>query len=416
MGLYFRKSINLGKGVRLNLSKRGIGISGGVKGARISTGPNGTYMNLSIPGTGIGYRKKLSGSNSTYRSTSTSSRYPYQQTIVNEYTGETRTVRASTQWELNEQIRNTELRMQNNELKERRNTEIASQKEKAEQLTKEVKEIQNSFKTLIASTIKINDRLDWDKQLINKKYPAFSFNEPQPKRKNIGLLGNLLGKIDDYEDRVRAYEERKTKALQEYLVAKQEFEATQRQHNADVRFLKESFELGEESAIEKYASVVLANSQYPPELEMDYDVDYVANEKSLYISFLLPDINDLPMIDRYSFLPSTNEIKEYPLSKVNAISLYENTLFAVGIRTIHEMFEAIYNGTVDFVVFKGYLLLCKITEETVDFADNVRKIFEIKANKTIFDTIPISDNNIAETLNELDFIRVKDFTNPAETL
>ena len=135
MGLYFRKSINLGKGVRLNLSKRGIGISGGVKGARISTGPNGTYMNLSIPGTGIGYRKKLSGSNSTYRSTSTSSRYPYQQTIVNEYTGETRTVRASTQWELNEQIRNTELRMQNNELKERRNTEIASQKEKAEQLT-----------------------------------------------------------------------------------------------------------------------------------------------------------------------------------------------------------------------------------------------------------------------------------------
>lgn len=252
--------------------------------------------------------------------------------------------------------------------------------------------------------------------MINKKYPAFSFNEPQPKRKNIGLLGNLLGKIDDYEDRVRAYEERKTKALQEYLVAKQEFEATQRQHNADVRFLKESFELGEESAIEKYASVVLANSQYPPELEMDYDVDYVANEKSLYISFLLPDINDLPMIDRYSFLPSTNEIKEYPLSKVNAISLYENTLFAVGIRTIHEMFEAIYNGTVDFVVFKGYLLLCKITEETVDFTDNVRKIFEIKANKTIFDTIPISDNNIAETLNELDFIRVKDFTNPAETL
>ncbi len=111
--------------------------------------------------------------------------------------------------------------------------------------------------------------------MINKKYPAFSFNEPQPKRKNIGLLGNLLGKIDDYEDRVRAYEERKTKALQEYLVAKQEFEATQRQHNADVRFLKESFELGEESAIEKYASVVLANSQYPPELEMDYDVDYV---------------------------------------------------------------------------------------------------------------------------------------------
>lgn len=102
---------------------------------------------------------------------------------MNEYTGETRTVRASTQWELNEQIRNTELRMQNNELKERRNTEIASQKEKAEQLTKEVKEIQNSFKTLIASTIKINDRLDWDKQLINKNIQHFHLMNHNPKEK-----------------------------------------------------------------------------------------------------------------------------------------------------------------------------------------------------------------------------------------
>lgn len=416
MGLYFRKSINLGGGFRLNFSKSGMGISGGVKGARISTGPRGTYMNLSIPGTGIGYRKKLSGSNSSYRSTSTSSRYPYQRTIVNEYTGETRTVRASTQWELNEQVRNTELRMQNNELRARRNAEIATQKEKAERMTNEVKQIQNSFRNLIASTIKVNDRLDWDKQLINKKYPEFSFNEPQPKRKNVGLFGSIFGKTDDYESRLKAYDERKTKALQEYFSAKQEFEAEQRQHNADVHFLRESFEMGEESAIEKYASVVLANSQYPSELEMDYDVDYVGNEKTLYVSFLLPDIDSLPMIDRYAFVQSTNEIKEYPLSRANATALYENTLLAVGIRTIHEMFEAIYNGAVDFVVFKGYLLSSEATEETIDFTDNVREIFEIKANKTVFESIQISDSNIADTLDMLDFVRVRDFTNPLEKL
>ena len=416
MGLYFRKSINLGGGVRLNFSKNGMGISGGVKGARISTGPRGTYMNLSIPGTGIGYRKKLSGSNSSYRSSSTSTRYPYQRTIVNEYTGETRTVRASTQWELNEQVRNTELRMQNNELRARRNAQIATQNEKAEQLTNEVKQIQNSFKSLIANTIKVNDRLDWNKQLVNEKYPEFSFNEQQPKRKNISFLGGLFGKTDDYENRLKSYEERKTKALQEYLAAKQEFESEQRQHNADVCFLRESFEMGEESAIEKYASVVLANSQYPSELEMDYDVDYVSGEKTLYVSFLLPDINSLPMIDRYSFIQSTNEIKEYPLSKANSTALYENTLLAVGIRTIHEMFEAIYNGAVEFVVFKGYLLSSEATEETIDFTDNVREIFEIKANKTVFESIQISDNNIAETIEQLDFMRTKDYTNPSEKL
>lgn len=416
MGLYFRKSVNLGGGLRLNFSKSGIGLSGGVKGARISTGPRGTYMNLSIPGTGIGYRTRLGGSNSSYRSTSSSSRYPYQKTIVNEYTGETRTVRASTQWELNEQVRNTEIRMQNNELRARRNAEIASQKEKAEQLTNDVKQVQNSFKKIIAATIKVNDRLDWNKQLKNEAYPEFSFTEPQPAKKKLGILSGLFGKTDDYEDRLKEYEERKTKALQDYFLAKQEFETEQRQHNADVNFLRESFEMHEEGAIEKYASVVLANSQYPSELDMDFDVDYVGFENTIYVSFLLPDIADLPMIDRYTFNQSTDEIKEYPLPKANATMLYENTLLSVGIRTIHEMFEAIYNGAIETVVFKGYLLSSEASEETIDFTDNVREIFEIKADKTVFESIAISDDNIADTLAQLTFTRVKDFTNPSECL
>ena len=416
MGLYFRKSVNLGGGLRLNFSKSGIGLSGGVKGARISTGPRGTYMNLSIPGTGIGYRTRLGGSTSSYRNTSSSSRYPYQKTIVNEYTGETRTVRASTQWELNEQVRNTEIRMQNNELRARRNAEIASQKEKAEQLTNEVKQIHNSFKSIISTTIKVNDRLDWNMQLKNESFPAFSFDEIQPTKKKLGLLSGLFGKTDDYEDRLKEYEERKTKALQDYFLAKQEFETEQRQHNADVNFLRESFEMHEEGAIEKYASVVLANSQYPSELDMDFDVDYVGFENTIYVSFLLPDIADLPMIDRYTFNQSTDEIKEYPLSKANATMLYENTLLAVGIRTIHEMFEAIYNGAIDKVVFKGYLLSSEASEETIDFSDNVREIFEIKADKTVFESIAISDDNIADTLAQLTFTRVKDFTNPSECL
>lgn len=59
MGFRFRKSINLGGGIKLNLSKKGIGISAGTKGARISTGPSGTRFTGSIPGTGISYEKRL---------------------------------------------------------------------------------------------------------------------------------------------------------------------------------------------------------------------------------------------------------------------------------------------------------------------------------------------------------------------
>jgi len=55
MGFRFRKSIKLGGGFRLNLSKGGLGISGGVKGVRVGIGPRGVRTSLSIPGTGTSY-------------------------------------------------------------------------------------------------------------------------------------------------------------------------------------------------------------------------------------------------------------------------------------------------------------------------------------------------------------------------
>ncbi len=58
MGLRFRRSVNLGGGLRLNLSKSGVGISGGVRGARTGIGPRGTRTAIGIPGTGIYYEKR----------------------------------------------------------------------------------------------------------------------------------------------------------------------------------------------------------------------------------------------------------------------------------------------------------------------------------------------------------------------
>ncbi|GAB4417167.1 MAG: hypothetical protein Fur0044_12750 [Anaerolineae bacterium] len=59
MGFRFHKSIGLGKFLRLNISKSGIGFSAGLPGLRISTGPQGAYFTAGLPGTGLSYRKKL---------------------------------------------------------------------------------------------------------------------------------------------------------------------------------------------------------------------------------------------------------------------------------------------------------------------------------------------------------------------
>lgn len=61
MAWNYRKRIKIAPGVHLNLSKGGISTSIGPKGAKISIGKNGVYLNTSIPGTGLYSRTKLSG-------------------------------------------------------------------------------------------------------------------------------------------------------------------------------------------------------------------------------------------------------------------------------------------------------------------------------------------------------------------
>ncbi|MCC6300845.1 MAG: DUF4236 domain-containing protein [Anaerolineales bacterium] len=77
MGFYIRKSVKFGP-IRFNISKSGIGISSGIPGARVSTGPRGTYIHMGR--NGIYYRKKIDESIPTTNQTRSQG---YEQKTVN---------------------------------------------------------------------------------------------------------------------------------------------------------------------------------------------------------------------------------------------------------------------------------------------------------------------------------------------
>jgi tetratricopeptide (TPR) repeat protein len=62
MGFRFYRSLRLGKFIRLNISKSGIGFSAGIPGLGVTTGPHGTHFYAGLPGTGLSFRKKISSS------------------------------------------------------------------------------------------------------------------------------------------------------------------------------------------------------------------------------------------------------------------------------------------------------------------------------------------------------------------
>src|SRR5687768_8299297 len=58
MGFYFRQSARLGP-FRINFSKSGIGLSAGVPGFRLGTGPRGAFVHAGMAG--LYYRQSLGG-------------------------------------------------------------------------------------------------------------------------------------------------------------------------------------------------------------------------------------------------------------------------------------------------------------------------------------------------------------------
>jgi len=60
MGFVFRKSVKIAPGFRLNISKRGFGISAGIPGARLSVSSKGRVTgSTGIPGTGMRYTESV---------------------------------------------------------------------------------------------------------------------------------------------------------------------------------------------------------------------------------------------------------------------------------------------------------------------------------------------------------------------
>jgi SpoVK/Ycf46/Vps4 family AAA+-type ATPase len=61
MAWNYRKRITVAPRVHLNVSKKGVSTTFGVRGASITSGKNGAYLNTGIPGTGIYNRQRIGG-------------------------------------------------------------------------------------------------------------------------------------------------------------------------------------------------------------------------------------------------------------------------------------------------------------------------------------------------------------------
>lgn len=346
-------------------------------------------------------------------------KYFFTKQLYNSYLGITKEIKAQSQWELNlkeaEQLR----KWQEQETRQREKERVTDLKSQSESLNAEAEIEIKIYKELLSASLKVNDALNWGKMMKHASFRSFTYTKKEPTIEEFfskhgvpnksflekifkSRLKNRLAKEEaaqlEFEQSLQQYKDSKESALSEYEVEKASFEKVQKEHNDSIGLWKEQFESGDSLAIEKYISVVLANSKYPDGISSDPDVFYDIISKTAVISFNLPTPDDIPDVTGYKYVTSRKAIDPITIKPKEKASLYEGIIQQITLRTIHELFEGVYIKTnLENVVFNGWVSgVNKATGK-----DFTACIISVQASRKEFEEINLERVDVRECLRGL---------------
>jgi restriction system protein len=247
------------------------------------------------------------------------------------------------------------------------------------------------LETILIQTLNINDAIKWD-ELLNKQ--QFSGKAPitptigkpygKPEitdlkyKPKIGIVDNLLPKskqkkinestslfeadlksweadVEQLNKRKIAFEKEYQENLKKWEESKANFNLQKNEDNLKVLNKKKQYEKGEPEAILDYCEMVLTNSVYPDYFPQEWNIDYEQNSKILIIDYSLPNLDSLPKIKSVKYIATSDTFSESLISTSALTKLYDDVLYQITLRTIHELYEADVINAIDIIVFNGWV-------------------------------------------------------------
>ncbi len=326
-------------------------------------------------------------------------RYYYHVTVRHDGLGKHRVIRgvdselveaaaAAQQFAWNEHYaRKIEIAERRRERDERKK-ELEDNLSEAEERTSEAQTALNELRGIMAATLRLDDRVDWERLKQHEPFPPRPLprpyypmpTEPQPDesryRPHLGLIDKFfrssaekkqataraifeadcakwreqvanveatnqsiyeasLREAEDWRRRAIAYEEARTK------------------QNAAVDRRRVDYQALSSDAILDYCDVVLSQSKYPECVPQNFELDYRPTAKTLVVDYQLPAPEDLPRLEDVKYVKSKDEFVESEMSKRQFEQFYEEVVCQVVIRTLHELFEADVVRALDAVVLNS---------------------------------------------------------------
>ena len=127
------------------------------------------------------------------------------------------------------------------------------------------------------------------------------------------------------------------------------FEAEIIEHNRRIDTLITNLGYGTPEAVQEYVSIVVSNSAYPEHFQVDHSFTFEPVTAELVMRVLVPPPSNVPSIKAFKYKKSSDEITTTPLSQRELTDRYSNAIHKVGLRSIHEVFEADRRGLIRMI-------------------------------------------------------------------
>lgn len=318
------------------------------------------------------------------------------------------------------------------------NEKEAARQQAAEQ-TDEAQAALDSLRKTLHHTLNINDVIDWDTLKDSSPYPyscpkkdsintpTFSSIPPEPLlgmqrfKPQLGLLGRLIPSVrasrlnaakilfdNEYQEWLstkRQVEDRNTasqrnfelvqdrlekeyeEACREYSEKRNEYFQRQKESNDSIDIKRTEYFDKKQGAVIDYCELVLANSEYPESFPKEFDIEYLPDTKMLLVDYSLPSRVQIPTLKEVKYIQTRNEFKTVHLSDKELDSLYDELIYQISLRTLHELFEADVVNALDAIVLNG--LVTGIEKSTGNTVTNC--IISIQASKDEFMAINLAN-------------------------
>lgn len=383
MGMRFRKSVKICKGVKVNFSKSGASVSLGGRGHSVNVGKRGTRATVGIPGTGLSYSTKVSGgkkkksapaksrSTNNYRASNNAVSTPGQVELHMNEKGQI-TIVDGNGYEITDQavLRKIKATPQFKAMKDQ--LEMQRQ-EKIDEIIRTAEEENEQYLNIYESSAVVDSAEQFLKRLnsmeperyIIEEYDIMAPSEAEVRntlmeeaKENVKASIFTAGKLrrQYVEERigqrlaqaVAEWEEDKNHHYQEQEEIKRERDADfDEEYEAERNFLSLLID-GDDTAVSEVFDEWISSCELPVEMNIDYDWNQDIGVLMLDVD--LPEIEDLP--DTRMTKTSAGNLKEKKKTQAELRGEYATLVFGLAIFVASNAFNT--SPAIKKILISGY--------------------------------------------------------------